>query len=199
MPAHVIVAQPGTLTGSIGVVMGKFALGGAFDKLGVGMSAVSRGTYAQINSPSRPYTPAERAKVEGQMQATYDLFVEKAAEARQTTPERIDAIAQGRVWTGRQAKELGLVDELGGLQRAIAIAKQRAGIEPETEVQLVIYPPRRSFYELVRSPFGDSAGESGLLSLARPAERRALLQLTAPWRLFDTGEPLTLMPNVFIR
>jgi protease IV len=199
MPAHVIVAQPGTLTGSIGVVMGKFALGGALDKMGVGMNAVSRGTYAQIYSPSRPFTPAERAKVEEQMQATYDLFVEKAAESRQTTPEKIDAMAQGRVWTGQQAKQLGLVDELGGLQRAIAIAKQRADIEPDTEVQLVIYPPRRSFYELVRNPFGEGAGETGLLSFLRPGERRALLQLAAPWRLFESGEPLALMPNVFLR
>ena len=199
MPAHVIVAQPGTLTGSIGVVMGKFAVGGALDKVGVGMSAVSRGTYAQIYSPSRPFSPAERAKVEEQMQATYDLFVEKAAESRQTTPEKIDAVAQGRVWTGQQAKQLGLVDELGGLQRALAIAKQRADIEPDTEVQLVIYPPRRSFYELVRNPFGESAGESGVLSFLRPGERRALLPLAAPWRLFESGEPLALMPNVFLR
>ena len=74
------------------------------------------------------------------MQATYDTFVEKAAAGRNTTPERIDAIAQGRVWTGKQAKQLGLVDELGGLDRALAIAKQRAKLAPDSEVELVVYP-----------------------------------------------------------
>lgn len=200
MPAHVIVSQPGTLTGSIGVVIGKFAVGGTFDKLGLNMEATSRGRYAQIYSPVRPFTPEERAKIEEGMQATYDMFVEKAAQSRRMTPEKIDAIAQGRVWTGHQARQLGLVDELGGLQRAIAIAKERAKIDPKTDVQLVVFPPKRSFYDLVSSgPFGESSGAASLLSLVRPSERRAMLQLTAPLRLFRSGEPLALMPNVFSR
>jgi protease-4 len=198
MPAHVVVAQPGTLTGSIGVVMGKFAVGGTLEKLGINMEATSRGQYAQLYSPVRPFTPEERLKVEEQMQATYDLFVEKAAQARNTAPEKIDAIAQGRVWTGSQARQVGLVDELGGLQRAIAIAKQRAKIDPQAEVQLVIYPPRKSIYELVADPFGDNI-VAGWLSILQPVERRAMQQLTAPLRLFRAGEPLALMPNVFIR
>ena len=74
------------------------------------------------------------------MQATYDAFVEKAAAGRNTTPEKIDAIGQGRVWTGRQAKQIGLVDELGGLERAVAIAKQRAKIPQDAGVELVVYP-----------------------------------------------------------
>ncbi len=199
MPAHVIVSQPGTLTGSIGVVMGKFAVGGTLDKLGINMEATSRGTYAQIYSPVRPFTPDERAKIEEGMQATYDMFVEKVAQSRRTTPEKIDAIAQGRVWTGHQAKQLGLVDEIGGLQRALAIAKERAKIDPKTDVELVVYPPRRSFYDVLSSgPFGE-AGVATLVSLVRPEERRAMLQLTAPIRLFRSGEPLALMPNVFTR
>ena len=76
------------------------------------------------------------------MQATYDTFVEKAAAGRNTTPERIDAIAQGRVWTGAQGKQIGLVDELGGLERALAVAKQRAKIAPDSEVEIVVYPGR---------------------------------------------------------
>lgn len=198
MPAHAIVAQPGTLTGSIGVVMGKFVVDGTLDKMGVNMEGVSRGTYAEIYSPVRPFTVAERAKVEEQMQATYDLFVEKAAQGRQTTPEKIDAVAQGRVWTGRQAMRLGLVDQLGGLRRAIALAKDRADIPADREVRLVVYPPRRSFYELVADPFGDHAGAAALLSLIRPAEREALLRLAAPLRLFRRGEPLALMPNIWV-
>jgi protease-4 len=197
MPADVIVAQPGTLTGSIGVVVGKFVLGGTFGKLGLNVEAVTRGRFAQLASPLRPFNAEERAKVEEQMQATYDLFVEKAAQSRHTTPERIDAIAQGRVWTGRQAKQVGLVDELGGLMRAVAIAKQRAKIAPDREVEIVVYPPRKSFYELVTEPFGSRA--LGLAALLGREERRAIQALTAPVTRFRRGEPLALMPNVFLR
>lgn len=202
MPADVIVSQPGTLTASIGVVTGKFAIGGTLEKLGVNMEATSRGPYAQLYSPVRPFTAEERVKMEEGMQATYDMFVEKVAQSRRTTPEKIDAIAQGRVWTGRQARQLGLVDELGGLQRAIAIAKDRAKIDPKTDVEVVVFPPRPSFYDLVSStPFGGDSTDAAaaLWALVRPAERRAMLQLTAPLRLFRSGEPLALMPNVFTR
>ncbi len=102
------------------------------------------------------------------------------------------------MWTGKQAKELGLVDELGGLQRALALARVRAKIAEESEVELVIYPQRRSIYELVQSPFGtESAGMLGVLLGWRDA--RAVQTLTAPLRLFRRGEPLAIMPNVFVR
>jgi protease-4 len=161
------------------------------------MEGVTSGKYADIYSPVRPFTPEERRMVEEQMQATYEAFVEKAAAGRNTTPERIDAIAQGRVWTGKQAKELGLVDELGGLNRAIALAKSRANIAEDAEVELAIYPQRRSIYELFQSPFGLEAGPFGALLGARQAQ--AVQTLTAPLRLFRRGEPLALMPNVFVR
>jgi protease IV len=199
MPAHAIVAEPATLTGSIGVVMVKFVVDGTMKKLGLNLEHVHQGRYADLYSPVRPFSAEERAKVEEQMQATYDAFVEKAAEGRNTTPERIDAIAQGRVWTGRQAKQLGLVDELGGLERALALAKQRARIPQDAEVQIVVYPPRKSIYEIVSNPFGrseDGATLAGLLGFRDP---RALQALTAPIRVFRRGEPLALMPNVFVR
>ena len=107
------------------------------------------------------------------MQATYDAFVEKAAAGRNTTPERIDAIAQGRVWTGRQAKQIGLVDELGGLQRALAIAKQRAKIDPNAEVELILYPPKKSFYEALADPFGRMDRSGALIGGPAGASRSA--------------------------
>ena len=197
MPAHKIVAQPATLTGSIGVVMIKFAIGGTLDKLGMDMERVTSGKYADLWSPDRPFTPEERKKIEESMHATYETFVEKAAAGRQTTPERIDSIAQGRVWTGVQAKENGLVDELGGLDRALVLAKQAAKIDEQSEVELVIYPQRRSFYELMQAPFGTDSGVLGALLGLK--DRRALETLTAPLRFFRRGEPLALMPNVFVR
>src|SRR6185295_476273 len=189
LPAHKIVAQPATLTGSIGVVMMKFVIDGTLKKLGVNMEGVHDGKYADLYSPVRAFSPEERARVEEQMQATYDTFVEKAASGRNTTPERIDAIGQGRVWTGKQARQIGLVDELGGLDRAIAIAKQRAKIAADAEVEVVVYPPRKSFYDIVRNPFGGSE-QSAVAALLGLRDPRPLQTLTAPLRLFRRGEPL---------
>ena len=199
MPAHAIVAEPATLTGSIGVVMLKFVIDGTLKKLGMNMEGVAKGRYADLYSPVRAFTPEERAKVQEQMQATYDTFVEKAAAGRNTTPERIDAIAQGRVWTGAQGKQIGLVDELGGLERALAVAKQRAKIAPDAEVEIVVYPGRKSFYDLVKNPFGASDRLSALGVLFGIRDPRPLQSLTAPLHVFRRGEPLAIMPNVFIR
>jgi protease IV len=195
MPAQKIVAQPATLTGSIGVVMIKFAIGGTLEKLGMNMERVTSGKYADLWAPDRPFTPEERKKIEESMHATYETFVEKAAAGRKTTPERIDSIAQGRVWTGAQAKQHGLVDELGGLDRAVVLAKQAAGIDEKQDVELVVYPQRRSLYELVQAPFGTTEGVLGKLL----GNRQAFQTLTAPLRFFRRGEPLALMPNVFVR
>ena len=199
MPAHKIVAEPATLTGSIGVVMMKFVIDGTLKKLGVNMEGVSSGRYADLYSPIRPFSPEERARVQEQMQATYDAFVEKAAAGRNTTPEKIDAIAQGRVWTGRQAKQIGLVDELGGLDRAVALAKDHAKIARDTEVELVVYPPKKSLYESLANPFGASERSAMLSAFLGIGDHRALQALTAPLRVFRRGEPLAIMPNVFVR
>ena len=198
MPAHAIVAEPSTLTGSIGVVLTKFVIDGTLKKLGMNMEGVSQGKFAGMYSPIRPFSPEERARMAENMQATYDTFVEKAAQGRNTTPEKIDAIGQGRVWTGRQAKAIGLVDELGGLDRAVALAKQRAKIAQDTDVELVIYPPKKSFYDIVRDPFGNADRAATLGSLLGFGNPQALQALTAPLRVFRRGEPLALMPNVFI-
>ena len=193
VPAHAIVAQPGTLTGSIGIVTGKFVVAGALEKLGVGTGVVSDGAMADMNSPFREFTPAERAKVDAQMHTTYADFVAKVATARHSTPEKINAMAQGRVWTGRQARERGLVDALGGLTDAIALAKSHAHIEASAKVSLVVYPGRRSVLDVVSNPFGAASADSrtGLGVLTRASAMLAQL------RRYRPGEPLMLMPNVF--
>jgi protease-4 len=132
------------------------------------------------------------------MDVFYDAFVEKAAASRHTTPAEIDAVAQGRVWTGQQARARGLVDELGGLEAAVAIAKQRAGIPADEDVELVAYPPRRTLYEALAQQFGSST--FGVWAqLAGGAEGRAIAALTAPVRVFRRNEPLALMPFAFVR
>jgi protease IV len=199
MPAHAIVAQPATLTGSIGVVLIRFVIEGTLEKLGINIETVKQGQYADIFSPVRPFTPDERKRLGELMQATYDSFVEKAASGRNTTPERIDAIAQGRVWTGKQAKEIGLVDELGGLDRALEMAKERAKIGKDTEVELVVYPPKKSLFEVVSEPFGRTETRIGIGALLGGPNGRAIDAVTAPLRLFRRGEPLALMPHVYVK
>ena len=197
VPAQTIVAEPGTITGSIGVVTGKFVVKGALDKLGVGEAAVSDGRFAEIESPFTPFTPEQRAKMEEQLHATYELFLSRVAQGRGSTPEHIDAVAQGRVWTGRQAQQLGLVDQLGGLQTAIQVAKQKAKLDPSREVQLVIYPPKRTVYDLLANPLG--ATQDGILgaALLRAPDARLADAVAARLQLFRRGEPLMIMPNVF--
>ena len=161
MPAHAIVAEPSTLTGSIGVVLTKFVIDGTLKKLGHEHGRACRaGRYADLYSPVRPFSPEERARVFENMQATYDTFVEKAAQGRNTTPERIDAIGQGRVWTGRQAKEIGLVDELGGLDRA---DRPRQAARPDPAgigSRAGDLPAEAVVLRLLRSPFGTADGSS---------------------------------------
>ena len=203
MPAQVIVAQPSTLTGSIGIFGGKIVTGGVYDKLGARIESTSIGRNAEINSPARPFNPEELKKLQEQLQAFYDQFVEKAADSRHSTPEQIDALAQGRVWTGRQAKQNGLVDQLGGLEQAIAVAKQRAKIPSENDVELVIYPPRKSFYELVSDQLSGSSESATVgawlnANLSR-GELEVLRTMRGPLALFRRGEPLALMPFTFVR
>ncbi|OFW03150.1 MAG: signal peptide peptidase SppA [Acidobacteria bacterium RIFCSPLOWO2_02_FULL_68_18] len=198
MPAHVIVAQPATLTGSIGIYAGKFALGAAMDKLGIATETVASGRNADINSPFTPFTPEQRAKVGEYMESFYDGFVQKAAASRRMRPAQLDAVAQGRVWTGRQAREVGLVDTLGGLDRAVAIAKERAGISADEDVELVSYPPRRTLFETLAEELQSSSAPVWE-RLVTGADLRAIAALTAPLRLFRRGEPLALMPGVFLR
>jgi len=204
MPAEVIVAQPSTLTGSIGIFGGKIVTGGVYQKLGAQIESTSIGKNAEINSPVRPYNASELKKLQDQLQAFYDQFVEKVADSRHTTPEKIDAIAQGRVWTGRQAKQNQLVDELGGLERAVAIAKERAKIAADAEVEVVVYPARKSFYELLSEQFYGGSSDSMAVSAWLNAnlttnEIEALRVMRGPLSMFRRGEVLALMPFTYLR
>jgi protease-4 len=203
MPAQVIVAQPSTLTGSIGIFGGKVVTGGLYEKLGARIESTSIGKNAEIGSPVRPFNPEELKKLNEQLQAFYDQFVEKAATSRGSTPERIDAMAQGRVWTGRQAKDRGLVDALGGLDEAIALTKQRANIAADSDVELVVYPPRRTFYEIVSDQLNGTNQSlrmsQWLAASLTKGELELLRAMRSPIAMFRRGEPLALMPLTFLR
>jgi protease-4 len=194
MAGHAIVAQPATLTGSIGIYGGKFVLAGLYEKLGATVETVVSGRNAAMDSTFRTYTDAERMKLEEQLRAFYWQFVEKVARSRKLTPERVHAIAEGRVWTGRQARQLGLVDELGGLDRALALAKQRAKIPPDQEVELIVYPPRRSFLEILASEWRGDTEARVVARWLRSVGLADAFGAVSLLGVFRRGEPLALMP-----
>ncbi len=203
LPAQVIVAQPSTLTGSIGIFGGKVVTGATYEKLGAHVESTSVGRNAEIDSPVRPYNPEELQKLQDQLQSFYDQFVEKVAASRHSSPEKIDQIAQGRVWTGRQAKDNGLVDALGGLDAAIAAAKVRAKIPADRGVTIVVYPPRKSLYELLADQLSGGGEETAInrwvsMNLTA-AERQTLGALRGPFAMFHRGELLAMLPFTYLR
>src|SRR5262249_9119112 len=128
MTGDPIVAYPGTMTGSIGVVFGKPNLHGLYDKLGVTKDGLQRGKNADIDSEYSGLTPSEREVLKRGIDESYTDFVQKVSDARKHPYAEIEAVAQGRVWLGTQAKVRGLVDELGGLETAVELVKKKANI-----------------------------------------------------------------------
>jgi protease IV len=161
MGARKIYAEPGTLTGSIGVLGGKLTLGGLYDTIGLKTEVMSRGANAGLLSLEKPFSESERKAMTGLMADTYDQFLDKALQGRKRadkkmTREELVKLAGGRVWTGRQAKDNGLVDELGTLDDAIADAWKTAGMPAEKEPELLILPKPRSLMETFLSTDKDT-------------------------------------------
>jgi len=149
MTGDAVVAYPQTETGSIGVVFGKPDLHGLYDKLGVTKDAVQLGKHADIDSDYTGLTPEEREILRRGIDENYRDFVGKVAAARHRSYDQIEPLAQGRVWMGSQAKENGLVDELGGLDTAISLVKKKANIPAGENVTLMVYPPRQSLLNML--------------------------------------------------
>jgi len=192
MSGDPIVAYPATETGSIGVVFGKPNLHGLYDKIGITKDSISRGRFAMIDSDYQPLTEAGREKLREGIDADYKDFVGKVAAARHKKPEEIEPVAQGRVWLGDQAKANGLVDELGGIDRAIEMAKKKAGIAATAKVNLTVYPGKKTLFDLLFKSSSDSEAEAML-------SRAGLEPLRAAWhddrlRVWMRGGMLRMMP-----
>jgi protease IV len=140
MGADAIVANPGTITGSIGVLTGKLVARDLKDRLGVGSDAVRTNANADAWSVNAPFTPEQHAQVEAEADLFYNDFVQRVAQGRHLSVEAVEAVARGRVWTGADALDHGLVDELGGLRAAVRRAKVLAGLDEDAKVRLVGYP-----------------------------------------------------------
>ncbi len=164
MAADEIVAQPGTITGSIGVLTGKPVLGAALSRAGVNSDLVKQGAHADMFSQLRPFSPEEWALVNDWLDHIYADFTGKVATGRGMTAEQVHEVARGRVWTGADALAHGLVDELGGLDRATAIARRRGGL-PAT-APLRIYPRVRPVDRLRPPASSESRGAAQASLLA---------------------------------
>jgi len=184
-----IVAEPTTVTGSIGIYAGKFNLKGLYDKIGVATDGVESSTNADFFSSSRSFTSEEREKLRRILESGYRAFLERVAKSRKKTTDEVDAVAQGRVWSGRDAKEIGLVDELGGLKRALEIAKEKAGFAADAKVELRIFPEKKPLLEFLLSNL--LASSEPKLSLLDP---RKILARSPLLRHIASGAPLALMP-----
>lgn len=163
-----IVAEPGTLTGSIGVLTGKVSLGKSLAMIGVGADEIGVGKNALFDSAVSPYTPEQWAELNGQADAIYTDFMHKVAAGRKLPFSQVQQIARGRVWTGADAKPKGLVDELGGFWTAVADVKKLAGISAEERVVFKRYPRHKGFFAALEEAFGGtSAGIRAMQGLAR--------------------------------
>ena len=196
--ANKIVAEPSTITGSIGIFAGKPVMKGFYDWLGISSEYVMRGKLAGMFRETEKFTKEERAKFEEMIKSTYyDDFVPKVAKGRGRDAEYIDSIAQGRVWMGSQAKQNGLVDEFGGLEKAIEVAKGLATIPAEKGIERVIMPFPRTFLEDLFNTGGESsvkAEQQRAAFEALPEDVRRSLRFASMMDRMKRGEMMALMP-----
>jgi len=167
-PADKIVAEPATITGSIGVFGGKFVLAGLWQKLGVHWDSVAAGDNAEMFSANVPFTEKQREHFESLLDNIYKAFITRVAEGRHLTKAQVEAVAEGHVWTGSQAKQRGLVDELGGLDKAVELAKIAAKIKPGQYVPLKHFPPKETLPEMIIKKLTgeeDDSADASILSL----------------------------------
>jgi protease-4 len=188
--ADQIVANPTTITGSIGIFTFAFDLSELYAKIGVSRETVKRGKLADVHSTFRGWTPEEAELMEKLISDLYSDFLDRVAEGREMDKKDVDAIGQGRVWTGRQAREKGLVDELGGLQYAIELARERIGLTPEEDFHVVHVPRARfSFRALLQ--------EMGVLSddgLALPESVHGTILRLAVLGTLSSEPALAMLP-----
>ena len=187
MAARHIISQPSTITGSIGVIFGKFDLKGLYQWLGITIDQVKTSPNADILSSSASLDEDQRRSVESWMEAVYETFVQKAAQGRKLEYELLEPRARGRIYTGLQAKEIGLVDELGGLKTAIDHMKQVLELAEDEEIELVLYPRRKSFWETLTSGAFLKMRQRTTISQWLQ-EQFPLLSRPGPWLLMPEAE-----------
>ena len=198
MGADRIFAEPGTLTGSIGVVGGKIAFQKFYEKVGITTSVVMRGKNSGVLSTTTAFTETERTAMQKMLNDIYAQFTTKAAAGRKMDVEKLEKMARGRVYTGSQALQLGLVDELGTLADAIAFAKKSAGLDPDAKMERLDLPKPTSPFEALFGPIDPSATSLGVTGSALlkslPEEVAAQLRGLSIYDLLAKERILTVLP-----
>ena len=199
--ASKIIAQPSTITGSIGVYAGKPVIKGFYDWIGVKNEYILRGKQAGMFRETEPFNKDERAKFESMLKSFYyDDFLPKVAKGRSRDVEYVDSIAQGRVWTGTQAKERGLVDEFGGMDKAVEVAKQLANLPADKGVRRVVFPAPRPFLQRWLGGGGDDSAsvkareQRAALESALPEDMRRALRYMSILENMKRGETMAMLP-----
>ena len=197
--ASKIIAEPSSITGSIGVVAGKPVMRGFYDWLGISNEYVLRGKNAGMFRETEKFSDDERAKFEDWIKTTYyQDFIPKVAKGRKKDPQSIDSVGQGRVWTGAQAKDRGLVDDFGGLDKAIEVAKDLAKIPKDKGVERVIFPYPQTFLQQLLSGSNDNSNakveQQRAIAAALPEDAKRALRYMALMDQMRNGEVMLLMP-----
>jgi len=191
--ADAILAPPGSVTGSIGVFALRPVLEGLLDKLDIGVETLTRGAHADLLIASRPLSPETAAIMDREIEAIYQLFIERVASGRKLDLQTVDGMAQGRVWTGEQALERGLIDELGGLREAVLRAKQALDIDADADVALIPYPEVGSLTEQLADTLRRIS-----LEVVPDSPLRGLAERVQTWlEAAPIGAPVLVPPFVF--
>ncbi len=200
MGADRIFADPGTITGSIGVVGGKLALAGTYSKIGITTDIISRGKNSGVLSSTTPFSDSERESMQRLLNDIYAQFTAKAAQGRKMPHEKLEKLARGRVYTGGAALKIGLVDELGSLDDAIAYAKKQAGVGPDEKLEKLILPKATSPLESLLGPLDPNADTKAIDTALRhflrsiSPELEQNLQILRLMQILSREKTLTLMP-----
>ncbi|MBM3216712.1 signal peptide peptidase SppA [Candidatus Poribacteria bacterium] len=187
MAADEVLASEGTITGSVGVFGGKFSFAGLYDKIGVRKTVLKRGENVTIDDEGAPFSDSERERIQALIDDTYREFVTKAADDREKTFAEMDELAQGKVWTGKEALSHGLVDTVGGLSDAFKTAKERAGYSPDTKFELLELPEPVSLFELLLGGASARADWLGLRAWERAARALDRAALERAWALLPVS------------
>ena len=167
MSGDPVVAYGNTITGSIGVIYGKANLRGLYDKLGIDTDVITRGRFAEIDASYKPMTEPERQKLREGIDFVYNSFLSRVSEGRRRPVDQIRPLAEGRAWLGTQAKGNGLVDEIGGIDRAVELLRERAKLGKDEKLRFVLYPQKRSLLEQLMRSSEDSNVETLVHQRAR--------------------------------
>lgn len=188
--ADAIVASPTSITGSIGVFVLRPVIGGALDKLDIGHETLVRGPHADLGLSTQRLSESSRERLEAEVASIYELFLERVSDGRGLERDAVDAVAQGRVWTGEQAAQQGLVDVLGGLREAVNEGKRRIELDADADVALVLFPPPQSFADQVAELLDGVRGVGSFPVPLPDAWRDARVWLDS----MVEGTPLALLP-----